>query len=139
MYHRNYLRMRNKLKMASDHVAEEDSLEGVTTDCFTNECNVVSTEEDDNSEIDDDVTTIDDGSASATSTSDVTEYLPLEKAKSVAWNHFGFPSRSGKFIQKDKRLRKEVFCKLCKHPLFYKGNTTHQYDCTPSELSLSRV
>ena len=125
MYHRNYLRMRNKLKMASDHVAEEDSLEGVTADCFTNECNVVSTEEDNDSEIDDDVTTIDDGSASATSTSDVTEYLPLEKAKSVVWNHFGFPARSGKFIQKDKRLRKEVFCKICKHPLSYKGNTTN--------------
>jgi len=40
------------------------------------------------------------------------------------WTHFGFPARSGKFIQKDKRLTKEVFCKLCKQSLSYKGNTT---------------
>ena len=51
----------------------------------------------------------DGGSSSASSNatsglSAVTEFLPLEKAKSIVWNHFGFPARSGKFIQKDKPL-----------------------------------
>jgi len=92
-------------------------------------------EEDDDidSEVDDgdDLMISDGGNASTTSDANVvTEYLPLEKAKSVVWTHFGFPARSGKFIQKDKRLRKEVFCKLCKQSLSCKGN---------SKLSLSRI
>ena len=83
---------------------------------------MVSEESDDN-EADDDETTGTDGthecdggssSASSSARSVVTEFLPLEKAKSIVWNHFGFPARSGKFIQKDKCLQKEVYCKLCK-------------------------
>ena len=49
----------------------------------------------------------------------------MEKAKSVVWYYFGFLARSGKCAQKDKRLRKEVQCKVCKRPLSYKGNTTN--------------
>ena len=120
--------------MASENVVEEqeveeveEPLEDITGDCFINE--VVSEE----SEANDDETTTDgthecDGgssSASSSTSSIVTEFLPLEKAKSIVWNYFGFPAQSGKFIQKDKRLRKEVYCKLCKRPLSYKGNTTN--------------
>ena len=120
--------------MASEHVVEEqeveeveEPLEDITGDCFINE--VVSEE----SEANDDETTTDgthecDGggsSANSSTSSVVIEFLPLEKAKSIVWNHFGFPAQSGKFIQKDKRLRKEVYCKLCKQPLSYKGNTAN--------------
>ena len=67
-----------------------------------------------------------DATANISSSSDNTsEYLPLEKAKSQVWKYFGFPAQSGQFIQKDKRLRKEVFCKLCQQSLSYKGNTTN--------------
>ena len=120
--------------MASGHVGQLQEVEehngDVTEDCFINE---VVSEESDN-EADDDETTGMDGthecdggssSASSSARSVVTEFLPLEKAKSIVWNHFGFPARSGKFIQKDKRLRKEVYCKLCKRSLSYKGNTTN--------------
>lgn len=55
------------------------------------------------------------------------ELLPLEKAKSRVWNYFGFPASSGEYVEKDKRLRKEVFCKICKHSLSYKGNTTNMF------------
>ena len=114
----------------------EEPLEDVTEDCFIYEGDEVITEEnDDNGADDNEVTTdgthdCDGGSSSASSSATsgvtvVTEFLPLEKAKSIVWNHFGFPARSGKFIQKDKRLRKEVYCKLCKRSLSYKGNTTN--------------
>lgn len=114
----------------------KELLEDVTENGFINE--VVSEGSDNNeagddNEANDDETTTDgthecDGgssSASSSASSIVTEFLPLEKAKSIVWNHFEFPARSGKFIQKDKHLRKEVYCKLCKRPLSYKGNTTN--------------
>ena len=94
-------------------------------------------EENDNNDADDDEMTTDwidertnelnGGSSSASSSSSgvVTEFLPLEKAKSIVWNYFGFPARLGKFVQKDKRLRKEVYYKVCQQPLSYKGNTTN--------------
>ena len=46
----------------------------------------------------------------------VVEFLPLEKAKSPVWRFFVFPARSGEYVEKDKRCRKEVFCTLCKIP-----------------------
>ena len=124
--------------MATGNVVEdvEEPLEDVTEDCFIYEGDEVVTEESDDNGADDNEVTTDgthecDGSSSSASSSAtsgvmvVTEFLPLEKAKSIVWNHFGFPARSGKFIQKDKRLRKEVYCKLCKRSLSYKGNTTN--------------
>jgi len=54
-----------------------------------------------------------------------TEFLPLEKAKSPVWEYFGFPARSGVYIEKNKHRRKEVFCTLCKKPLNYIGSTTN--------------
>ena len=109
--------MRSKYKMATNHVVEEveEPLEDVTDDCFVYEGDVEVNEESDNNRADDDETTTDgthkcDGGSLGTSlsaTSDVmaiTEFLPLEKVKSIVWNYFGFPARSGKFIQKDKRL-----------------------------------
>ena len=124
--------------MATNHIVEEveEPLEDVIDDCFVYEGDVEVNEESDNNGADDDETTTDrthecDGGSSGTSLSAtsnvtaVTEFLSLEKAKSIVWNYFGFPARSGKFIQKDKRLRKEVYCKLCRRSLSYKGNTTN--------------
>jgi len=58
-------------------------------------------------------------------TETVAEFLPLEKVKSPVWKCFGFPSRSGEYVEKDKRRRKEVFCTLCKKSLNYMGSTTN--------------
>ena len=53
------------------------------------------------------------------------ELLPLEGSKSEIWKHFGFPAKDGKFVQPDKKIRKEVFCRICYKPLKYCGNTTN--------------
>ena len=45
------------------------------------------------------------------------EYLPLEKAKSPVWKHFGFKVKDGKFVEKDKQKRTTVYCMICKNPL----------------------
>ena len=124
--------------MATGNVVNdvEELLKDVTEDCFIYEGDEVVTEESDDNGADDNEATMDgthecDGgssSASSSATSNVTvvtEFLLLEKAKSIIWNHFGFPARSGKFIQKDKCIQKEVYCKLCKRSLSYKGNTTN--------------
>ena len=44
--------------------------------------------------------------------------------KSV-WAHFGLPALNGEFLEKDKKKRLNVFCKICKQSLSYKGNTTN--------------
>ena len=51
--------------------------------------------------------------------------LPLEKAKSAVWNYFGFPAQGGEFIEKDKKKRTTVFCKLCPKQLPYHYSTTN--------------
>jgi len=117
--------------MATDHVAElhearellcEDSEGCIIGNNKKSEEDAIDSEVDDG----DDLMISDGGNASTTSDANVvTEYLPLEKVKSVVWTHFGFPARSGKFIQKDKHLRKKVFCKLCKQSFSYKGSTTN--------------
>ena len=99
-----------------DEIVSERSYKRTTDDQETE-----LTEPEDN-ETTDDVTMQCNASSSSGSTS---EFLPLEKAKSHVWKYFGFPAQSGEFIEKDKRLRKEVFCKLCKRSLSYKGNTTN--------------
>ena len=58
-------------------------------------------------------------------TSEWTDLLPLEGSKSDVWKHFGFPARDGKFLQPDKKSRKEVICKMCHKCLKYCGNTTN--------------
>ena len=50
------------------------------------------------------------------------KYLPLEKSKSLVWTYFGFPTRGGEFLE-EKKKRKDIHCKMCKHVLLYKGNT----------------
>ena len=72
------------------------------------------------------------------------EFLPLEKAKSHVWNYFGLPACSGEYVEKDKRLRKEVFCTICKRSLSYKGNTTNmivhlQYHHVPEYNELASL
>ena len=69
----------------------------------------------------------DGSSSSATSSLMAVTVLPLEKAKSIYclepfW--VSCPIRK-KFMQKDECLQKEVYCKLCKQSLLYKGNTTN--------------
>ena len=70
------------------------------------------------------------------------ELLPLEKAKSAVWNYFGFPAQGGEFIEKDKKKRTTVFCKLCPKQLPYNGSTTNmmvhlQYN-HPSEFKKAK-
>ena len=93
----------------------EEPLKDVTADCFVyGSDEMVSEESDDDGADENEMTTdgtheCDGGSSSSSSSSTrgllaLTEFLPLEKAKSIVWNHFGLPAQSGKFIQKDKRL-----------------------------------
>ena len=53
------------------------------------------------------------------------ELLPLEKSKSPVWTYFGFLARGGEFVEKEKKKRQTVVCKLCNHGLSYSGNTTN--------------
>ena len=39
--------------------------------------------------------------------------LPLESSISVVWKYFGFKESNGKFVEPDKKMRKEVFCRIC--------------------------
>ena len=39
------------------------------------------------------------------------ELRQLEKAS--VWDYFGCPAEAGVFIEKDKKMRTTVFCKLC--------------------------
>ena len=51
----------------------------------------------------------------------------LEKMKcTVWWEYFDFPTENGKFTEKDKKKRKEVFCKLCSKKINHQGNTTNK-------------
>ena len=59
------------------------------------------------------------------SVEDQLELLPLENSTSLVWIFFGFPSCDGKMIERDKKKRKRVFCKLCKRNYSYVGNTTN--------------
>ena len=99
--------------MATEHFG--NPLEDVTEDCFVSEAISYEGEESDNNDADDDEMTTDwidertselnGGSSSASSSSSgvVTEFLPLEKAKSIVWNYFGFPARLGKFANAFER------------------------------------
>ena len=122
--------MRNLAKMATgssahvDVTREDENAEYYVINEDGKDKIVSETDEADLIETEDNETT--DATANISSSSDNTsEYLPLEKAKGQVWKYFGFPARSGEFIQKDKHLRKEVFCKLCQQSLSYKGNTTN--------------
>ena len=52
------------------------------------------------------------------------ECLPLEKAKSPVWKHFGFKAKDSQFV-KDEWKRTTMYCTICKNPLSYKGNMTN--------------
>ena len=53
------------------------------------------------------------------------ELLPLKNAKGAIWTFFGFQSKDGEFVEKDKRKRDIVYCKLCFQSMKYCGNTTN--------------
>ena len=55
----------------------------------------------------------------------IRQLLPLERAESAVWNYFGFPTQGGWFIEKDKKKRTTVFCKLCLKQLPYHGSSTN--------------
>ena len=136
--------MRNLAKMATsssvhvDITREDENAEYCVINEDGEDKTVSQTDEADLIETEDNEMT--DATANISSSSDNTsEYLPLEKAKSQVWKYFGFPARLGEFIQKDKRLRKEVFRKLCQQSLSCKGNTTnvivHLQYCHAAEYS----
>ena len=56
---------------------------------------------------------------------DDVDFLPLEKSISPVWTYFGFPARNGEYLEKDKKKRQSVYCKICRQSLSYKGNTTN--------------
>ena len=56
-------------------------------------------------------------SESGDSTREHCELLPLEKAKSSIWKHFGFPAQDREFKEKDKKKCTTVYCKLCPRKL----------------------
>jgi len=49
--------------------------------------------------------------------------LPLPGSKSVIWGFFRFLAKDGQFIEKDKKKRKEVICKVCKKEFVYTRST----------------
>ena len=53
------------------------------------------------------------------------EFLPLEASTSPVWKFFGFPSKDGQIIEKDKKKRSKVHCKLCSKIIKYSGNTSN--------------
>jgi len=53
------------------------------------------------------------------------ELLKLEKAKNPVWEYFGFPAENGQYLEKDKKKRTKVYCKLCPKELNYLRNTTN--------------
>ena len=53
------------------------------------------------------------------------QLLPLEGAKGVVWKFFGFQSKDGVFVEKDKQKRNIVYCKVCFQSIKYCGNTTN--------------
>ena len=59
------------------------------------------------------------------SVEDQLELLPLENFTSLIWKFFGFSRRDRKMIERDKKKRKRVFCKLCKCDYSYVKNTTN--------------
>jgi hypothetical protein len=54
------------------------------------------------------------------------DLLPLEGSKSSVWSYFGFPAKEGEFLEKNKKKRQPVYCKLCRKQLNYVGNKTNQ-------------
>jgi len=88
-------------------------LEAAITDRFINECNIVTIEENNDSETNDDVTTADrthdgDGSARA-NLSTTNSVLLFEKAISVAWNYFGCLSDQESFYRIINVFKKKGF------------------------------
>ena len=55
------------------------------------------------------------------------ELLLLEHSTSVVCKFFGFPSQDGKIIETDKKKRRRVYCKLCRHSYSYVGNTSNMW------------
>ena len=50
---------------------------------------------------------------------------PIGEGKNACLGFFGFPAHNGKFLEMNKTKRQSVHCKLCKHALSYRGNTTN--------------
>ena len=121
----------NKNLGSHEMLDEEDEVELVmeessVVDSYEMENEVTELElDDDESDRDRNVESEIKGNPAASSPDTLAEFLPLEKAKSPVWRFFGFPSRSGEYVEKDKRRRKEVFCTLCKLRLNYTGSTTN--------------
>ena len=108
--------------MATNHIVEEveEPLEDITDDCFVYEGSVENNEESDKSGADDDKTTTYgthecDGEVqvlcSSSATSDVTavtEFLPLEKAKSIVGTILGFLHDQESLYKKTNVFKKKI-------------------------------
>ena len=55
------------------------------------------------------------------------ELLPLDRAIGSIFGTFDFPVKDGQIVEKYKRKRNEVTCKLCSHVLKYALNTTNMW------------
>lgn len=65
------------------------------------------------------------------------ELLPLPGSKSMIWGFFGFPAKDGQFVEKDKKKRKEVICKMCKKIcLYWKYN---EFNYSPLKQPYKRI
>ena len=53
------------------------------------------------------------------------ELIPLEGCTSKIWRYFGFPGKDRQFLEKDKRKRNEVTCRVCSKRFKYCGNTSN--------------
>ena len=53
--------------------------------------------------------------------------LPLEGSSSMVWKYFGFKESNGKFVEPNKKARKEVFCQICERlkKVKYRKNTSN--------------
>ena len=62
---------------------------------------------------------------SSASASNWIAFLLLEGSTSAVWKFRGFPASDGMFLEADKRMWKEVTCKLCQRKFKYCGNTSN--------------
>ena len=55
------------------------------------------------------------------------ELISLEGCTSKIWMYFGFPGKDEQFLEKDKRKRNEVTCRVCSKRFKYCGNTSNMW------------
>ena len=91
----------------------------------------------------DDCVISDDGTRCNESQSGETELIPLEGCSNKIWKYFGFPSKDGQYIERDKRKQNEVTCGRCWKRFKYNGNTlnmrSHLSSLHPSDFTAMEI